>query len=313
MFVSDLDVVLKVAEFKSIKKAAESLDMLTATASAAVMRVEKALGVELFQRTTRQLKLSSAGEKHLPQIEQAVLLLSQIEQSSKNQYGVVDGEIRLAAPSDLGRNFVLNWLDDFVDLYPKVSLKLHISDSNIDFYREPVDVALRYAAPADSRIYGFKICDVPRVLCASPDYIKKYGVPKHPQELTAHNALLYQLHDIVNNAWEFQKSDEDKIKVKVSGNRATNDAELVKRWCVSGKGIAMKSVLDMSSDLLEGNLVQLLPQYTPKPSELWLICPTRQLITPAIRELREHLINKCQQILLSLKEEEITFGLIAEQ
>ncbi|NDV91832.1 LysR family transcriptional regulator [Alteromonas sp. 345S023] len=302
MLISDLEVVLKVAEFKSIKKAADSLDMITATASAAVIRVEKAFGVALFQRTTRQLKLSSAGEKHIPQIEQAVLLLSQIKQSSKNDLGLVEGEIRLAVPSDLGRNFVLGWLDDFIDMYPKVTLKLHISDSNIDFYREPVDVALRYGAPADSRLYGFKICDVPRVACASPNYIARYGTPKQPNELLSHNALLYELHDIVHNVWEFQSSTEDNIKVKVKGDRATNDAELVRRWCVAGKGIAVKSALDMSRDLLANRLVQLLPEYPPKTGELWLICPSRQLITPAIRKLREHLIENCHHVLDQLND-----------
>lgn len=305
MLLRDLEVVLKVAEFKSIKKAADSLDMMTATASAAVIRVEKAFGFALFQRTTRQLKLSSAGEKHIPQIEQAVLLLSQVKQSSKSDSGLVEGEIRLAVPSDLGRNLVLSWLDDFIDIYPNISLKLHISDSNVDFYREPVDVALRYGAPADSRLYGFKICDVPRVACASPEYIERYGMPKHPKELLSHNALLYELHDIVHNIWEFQTETEENIKVKVKGDRASNDAELVRRWCVAGKGIAVKSALDMARDLTANRLVHLLPEYPPKTGELWLICPSRQLITPALRTLREHLIENCHHVLEQLNDKGI--------
>jgi DNA-binding transcriptional LysR family regulator len=302
MLINDLQIVLKVAEFLSIKKAAENLDLQTATASAAVIRVEKSLGIELFQRTTRQLKISNAGEKHLPQIEQALLLLSQIRQTAKNDQDVIDGELRLAIPSDFGRNLVLTWLDELVERHPKLSLKLHISDSNIDFYREPVDVALRYGPPKDSRMFGFKICDVPRIVCASPEYLKNNPIPMHVDDLSLHNGLLYQLHNIVYDLWEF--SQENKTyKVKMHSNRVSNDAELVRRWCVTGKGIAFKSILDLSKDLLAGNLVQLLPDLTPKPTELWLICPTKQLITPAVRILREHIKQQCQLLLTELKQQ----------
>ena len=224
MQINDLNVVLKVAEFRSIKGAAESLDLLTATASAALMRVERSLGVKLFQRSTRQLKVSPEGERFIPKIEQAFLLLSQIEQSAKNDKGIIDGEIRLAAPSDLGRNFVIDWLDEFVDIHPDVSIRLHISDSVMDLYKASVDVGLRYGEPKDARIYGFKICDVPRVLCASPTYLEKFGTPEHPQDLAAHNGLIYQLHDIAYDVWEFEQ-DENQYKVKMKSNRTTNDAE----------------------------------------------------------------------------------------
>lgn len=301
MQVNDLQVVLKVAEFKSIKKAAESLDLSTATASAALFRVEKHFGIELFQRTTRQLKVSNAGEKHIPQIEQAILLLSQIEQNAKSELDIIDGALRLAAPSDFGRNLVLDWVNEFLDIHPKLSLKFHVSDSNIDFYRAPVDVALRYGAPKDSGMYGFKICDVPRVLCASPAYIEQYGKPASLQELESHNGLCYQLHDIVHDVWEFSQGDEI-YKVKMQSNRVANDAELVRRWCVAGKGVAVKSVLDMSSDLINGNLETLLPNFTPVSTELWLICPSRQLITPAIRTLRTFITERCTEVLKELEQ-----------
>lgn len=304
MLINDLHLVLKIAEHKSIKKAGESLNMHTATASAALQRVEKAFGIELFQRSTRQLKLSSAGEKHLPKINQALELLRQIEQSAKSDLDLIDGEISIAAPSDFGRNLLLPWLDEIINQHPQLSLKLHISDSNINFYREPIDVALRYGAPKDSTLYGFKICDVPRIVCASPEYVETHGYPKHPQALTSHNGLLYQMHDIIYDVWEFTKNGHT-LKIKLSSNRVANDADLVRRWCVNGKGFAIKSILDMSNDLLEDRLINILPDYEPTPTELWLICPSKQLITPTIRLLRDHISVKCQQVIRALKEKNI--------
>jgi DNA-binding transcriptional LysR family regulator len=143
MLLEDLQVILKVAEFRSITAAAASLDMSTATASAAIKRVEAALGIDLFIRTTRKLRLSTAGERYIPQCQQALLTLEQAKQNIRDDLDIVDGELRIALPSDLGRNLVSSWLDEFVQSHPKVNLKLNISDSNIDFYRDSVDVALR--------------------------------------------------------------------------------------------------------------------------------------------------------------------------
>lgn len=304
MLLEDLNVVLKVAQFKSITAAATHLDMRTATASVAVKRVEAALGVELFIRTTRSLRLSSAGERYIPQCEQACLLLEQAKLQIRDDLDIVDGELRIAVSSDLGRNLVVPWLDEFMDIHPQVSIRVNISDSNVDFYRDSVDIAIRYGSPNDASLYGFKLCNVPRLICASPEYLAQNRSPKHPQDLAAHNGLLYQLHDMLHDVWSFTRNNK-QYKVKVTGNRAGNDGELVRRWCVAGKGVAAKSSLDIAQDLLAGRLVPLLEDYQPKSTELWLIFPSKQLITPSTRLLRDFVKEKCNAILQKLVEKGI--------
>ena len=301
MLLEDLQLVLKVAEFRSITAAATYLDMRTATASAALKRVEASLGVELFIRTTRSLRLSSAGERYIPQCEQALLMLDQAKLKIKDDLDIIDGELRIAVSSDLGRNLVTPWLDEFIETYPKVSLKLNVSDSAIDFYRDSVDIALRYGSPSDANFYGFKICNVPGVLCATQEYLDKNGTPKHPHDLPLHNGLFYQLNDIVHDVWKFSNGGTE-YKIKMSGNRASNDGDLVRRWCAAGKGLAVKSCLDMSADLLSGKVVSVMPEFKPRATELWLICPSRQLITPAARLLRDTLRQKSTSILKQLIE-----------
>lgn len=301
MQIEDLKVVLKVAECRSITAAATRLDMLTATASAAVKRVENSLGMELFIRTTRQLRLSHAGERYIPQVEKALLMLDQAKLQMWDDQDIVDGELRIAVSSDLGRNLVTPWLDEFIETYPKVSLKLNVSDSAIDFYRDSVDIALRYGSPNEAHLYGFKICNVPGLLCATKGYLDQNGTPKHPHDLPAHNGLFYQLNDVVHDTWTFSQ-DEAEYKIKMSGNRASNDGDLVRRWCVAGKGLAVKSCLDMSADLLSGNVLSVMPEFMPRSTELWLICPSRQLITPATRLLRDTLKKKSKEILNQLSE-----------
>lgn len=304
MLLEDLQVILKVAEFRSITAAATNLDMRTATASAAVKRVEAALGSELFVRTTRHLRLSSAGERYLPECEQALKILAQAKINIREELGIVDGEIRIALSSDLGRNLVTPWLDEFLLEYPNAALRTNISDSNIDFYRDSVDMALRYGSPTDANMYGFKICDVPRILCASPDYLAEKGAPNEPKDLSQHNGLLYQLHDILQDEWVFNDGIHDH-KVKLKGNRASNDADLVRRWCVAGKGVAIKSCLDMSSELLSGDVVNVMSTFKPTPTELWLVCPSRQSITPTVRLLRDLFREKTAEIISQLNAQGI--------
>lgn len=301
MLLDDLNVVIKVAEFRNITAAATHLNMRTATASAAVKRVEQALGAELFVRTTRSLRLSSAGERFLPTCEHAMSMLTTAKQNLKGDSGVIEGELRLGLSSDLGRNVIAPWLDDFMEEHQKISVKLNLNDSNIDFYRDPIDLALRYGSPDDASVYGFKICDVPRLLVASPSYISTYGAPKNFEDLQGHNGLFYQLHDKVYNEWEFVHADKP-IKVKMQGNRTANDGEMVRRWAVAGKGIAVKSSLDTCDDIINGRLVTLLPDYQPKPTQLWLICPSRQSITPAVRLLRDMLKVRCAECLAKLRK-----------
>jgi DNA-binding transcriptional LysR family regulator len=299
MLIEDLQVVLKVAEFRSITAAATHLDMRTATASAALKRVESALGAELFIRTTRQLRLSGAGERYIPQCEQALLLLDQARQAMKHDLDVIDGELRIAVSSDLGRNLLTPWLDEFMENHPEVSVRLNVSDSNIDFYRDAVDLALRYGSPNDANLYGFKICNVPVLLCAARAYLEKNGTPGHPHDLPVHNGLFYQLYDITHDVWEFSK-DGTGYRIKMSGNRASNDGDLVRRWCSEGHGLAVKSCLDMSADLLSGKVVSIMNEFKPTPTELWLVYPSRQSITPAARLLRDTLKEKTAAVLNKL-------------
>lgn len=304
MLLEDLQVVLKVAEFGSITAAANHLEMRSATASAAVKRVEASLGVELFVRTTRHLRLSSSGERYLPQCEQALTLLENAKFSVSHKQHNIEGELRIALSSDLGRNHVAWWLDEILENHPNLSLRVHISDRNIDFYRDSIDIALRYGSPNDSNLYGFKVCDVPRVICASPDYIQRFGAPEHPKQLETHNGLLYQLYDGVNDVWSFYDG-EHEYKIKMRSNRVSNDADLVRRWCVAGRGITNKSILDMSTDLLSGNVVSLMQNYPHRTTELWLVCPSRQSITPAVRLLRDTFRQKTQAILTQLVENRV--------
>ena len=251
MKIADLQVLLKVAELQSITAAANQLDMSSSAASVSLKRIEQALGAQIFVRTTRQIRLTPEGERYLPLCQQALDLLQQGQVLIHEEQQSISGEVRIAVSSEMGRNLMRVLLNNIMDKHSEVTLRLQASDSRADFYRDGIDVALRALtkeAAQELNLYGFKICNIAHVLCASPEYIKKHGEPLTPDDLLNHNALLYKLYEVVHDGWELY-NDNQKYKVKMSSDRAVNDGDIVRRWCVDGTGIAKKSAIDVAEDL----------------------------------------------------------------
>ncbi|WP_096740217.1 LysR family transcriptional regulator [Pseudoalteromonas atlantica] len=311
MKIADLQVLLKVAELQSITAAANQLDMSSSAASVSLKRIEQALGAQIFVRTTRQIRLTPEGERYLPLCQQALDLLQQGQVLIHEEQQSISGEVRIAVSSEMGRNLMRVLLNNIMDKHSEMTLRLQASDSRADFYRDGIDVALRALskeAAQELNLYGFKICNIAHVLCASPDYIKKHGEPLTPDDLLNHNALLYKLYEVVHDGWELY-NDNQKYKVKMSSDRAVNDGDIVRRWCVDGTGIAKKSAIDVAEDLLAGRLKRLMPDYKIPLTEMWLVLPSRQLITPAIRLIRDELKHTVSQLRKNL----IAQGVINEQ
>ncbi|GIC78729.1 LysR family transcriptional regulator [Moritella sp. F3] len=293
MNIQDLTLFVRTAQTCNITASALQLDMSPAAASAALKRLEKQLGVQLFIRSTRKLRITAEGERYLLHCTEALAALEKGKASLNQMQGKIAGDIRLSTSSDLGRNIVLPWLDEVMDIYPELSIQLNVGDSLADFFHDKVDMALRYGEPEDSSLVAFLIAKIDRVVCASPAYLAQHGEPKHPSELTQHNCLLYRFAERAYDTWPFA-DNAGKYAVKVSGNRLSNDADVVHRWVVAGKGITMKSRLDMAADLRKGNVVELLSDFTSPPISLWLICPNRTQVSPAMLMLRDLLRSKCE-------------------
>lgn len=286
--VQDLRLFQQIVRSGNISAAARQFDFTPAAASAALKRLEQHLGAALLLRSTRSLKLTPAGEVFLQHCQNALEALEQGEQALKNLAVDIGGELRLAAPSDLGRNWLLPKLDTLLARFPQLKLRLELGDRVAGLQREPVDVALRYGALTDPALVAFFIAEVPRIVCAAPDYLARVGTPTQPLQLQQHNCLLYMIEERTFDRWRFS-GPQGLLQVNVQGNRSSNDAELVRRWAVAGHGIALKSALDMAADLRAGHVVPLLPDYPAPKLQLHLVCASRHQVTPAVLVLRDEL------------------------
>jgi len=288
----DIALFVRTVDLGSISAAARELDATPAVASAALKRLEAQLQVRLLVRSTRSLRLTPDGERYLDHARAMLAALQAGHDALAQGRDVVAGRLTLAMPSDLGRNVLLPWLDEFQARHPAVSLQLHISDRMADLWRQPVDVAIRYGDPEDSSLVAQALApENRRVLCAAPQWIARHGKPVVPMDLRRFNCLRFSLVEGLHDRWRF-KLDGEETSVRVDGDRTSDDAELVRRWAVAGAGIAYKSRLDVAADLRAGRLEALLPDYECESTPLYFVCPHRLMLTPAVTALREMLQEK---------------------
>jgi DNA-binding transcriptional LysR family regulator len=291
--VEDLQVFVRAAQTGSFSAAARELDLSPALASSNVKRLERELGFRLFVRSTRSMRLSDDGQRYLPYAEDALRAIESGEQALKAGRGEVSGTLRLSLPSDLGRNLVMGWLDEFLAAHPALSLHLSLGDQTVDLFRQSLDAGIRYGLLADSSLVSLPLApENRRLLCASPAYLKRHGRPREPADLKHHNCLRFVLGDQTHERWSFHTPAGVEI-VAVNGDRVCNDAEVVHRWGVAGQGIVYKSSLDLAEDVRAGRLETIFPLDWGEPAPLQMVCAHRSLLTPAIQQLREHLFEHC--------------------
>ena len=293
--LDDLQVFVRTADRGSLSAAAREIGISPALASAAVKRLEGELGLRLLTRTTRSLSLTAEGTQYLEHAREALRLLRTGHDAllaGKDSFG---GTLKIAMPSDLGRNLLLGWLDAFQLRHPKLQYQLSVSDRLADMVRQQVDVAIRYGEQDDSSQIAMPVAPAnDRVLVASPDYLREHGPISTLADLQQHNCLRFALEDGLHDRWTFYRLPQrEQVSVQVSGNRSADDADLVRRWAVAGLGIAYKSRLDLSADLAAGRLQILLPEVAGEAAPLHLVCMHRAQVTPLVLQLRDFLRQQC--------------------
>lgn len=293
----DLQLFVTTADLGNLSAAARRLDISPAVASAALKRLEQQLDVRLFSRSTRSLRLTPEGELYLGHARLALQSLDDGRQQLAGSKVGISGPLQLSAPSDFGRNTLLPWLDEFQQAHPQVQLRLLLGDRVADLFREPVDIALRYGAPEDSSLVALPVAAANRrVLCAAPQYLHKHGTPQTVDELTEHNCLLYMLGGRLHDRWRFSDGKREQ-GISVKGDRVSDDADVVRRWTVSGAGLVYKSWLDVAGDVRAGRLQVLLPELRGEPTPLNLICAHRAQLSKPVLLLREFVQIRCAELL----------------
>jgi DNA-binding transcriptional LysR family regulator len=283
-----LAIFAKVVELRSFARTAEELQLSKATISKAVGRLEEKLRARLFNRTSRQLALTHAGEQ-LAERAAAVLAHGQAAESEAFSQTVrPSGLVRLAAPMTFGVLHIAPLLPAFFRAYPEVSIDLHLSDAVVDIVGEGFDAAIRIAALPDSSLVARKLCDMPLYLLAAPSYLEAHGRPRHPHELSGHVGFRYT-YQLTKDVWRFRKKSGEVANVRPSGPLRVNNGYAMLPCLIAGLGLGIQPEFIARAALAGGELEILLADWSLPASAVYWVTPPGGVKTKRIDVLAEYL------------------------
>ncbi|SEJ16261.1 LysR family transcriptional regulator [Frateuria terrea] len=281
--LDDLALFLRVLDLGSISAAARSLDLSVAVASQRLKRLERGLGVRLLQRTTRRLHPTPEGRLLAEQgrvlVEDLDALTTDLRQSADS----VSGTLRMTLSAAFGRQYISPLLPEFLARYPKLRLFAHLSDERQDLVGEGYDLAIRIGTLGDSTLVARRLAANRRMLCASPDYLRRHGHPHTPAELAHHECVLLTGRDGRQDTWRLTDRRGREHVVRVQGRFETTLGELVRDAALAGQGIAMHSHWHTHEELRTGRLEVVLPDYSLPESGIYAVMPQRRLVPPRVR------------------------------
>jgi len=286
-----LAIFAKVVELRSFAAAASELALSKATVSKAVGRLEERLGARLFNRTSRRLALTDAGQRLS---ERAARLLADGEAAESEalaQSAVPRGLVRLAAPMSFGIKNVAPLLPEFLQAYPEVSIDLHLSDAIVDLIGEGFDAGLRIARLPDSSLLARRLCGMSRYTVAAPSYLKRHGRPTHPMQLADHKCFGYAY--LSNpNVWHYTNAAGEQASVRPGGPLRVNNGEAVMPALVAGLGIADLPEFIVGDAIASGEIEVILKGWKQPEGAVHLVTPPGGPRPARVEVLAEFLTKK---------------------
>ncbi|WP_448212434.1 LysR family transcriptional regulator [Colwellia sp. MEBiC06753] len=277
-----LNVFVTVSEEGSFTKASERLGMSNQLVSKYVAQLEEHLNTRLLNRTTRKVYVTEAGEKCIQYAKHILESVNEMEEQFGELQTEVKGTLNISAPVSFSTLHLANFLCEFKRQYPKIALNVQLNDRKVDVIEDGYDIALRIGQLKSSSLIAKKLAPVRLVVCASPDYIKANGMPKHPTELNPEHLLHYRYAD-------FDKPDNELLKtfkLYSQTKRATmvaNNGELLMAAAIAGEGYTLQPTFIVGEAIKQGKLQTMLEGFEPEAIGLYAVYPHRKLITSKVR------------------------------
>lgn len=269
----DLRVLAAVVRHGSFAAAAQDLGASPAYVSKRIQVLEAQLGAQLLHRTTRRVALTTEGERVYRWAQRILDDLDQLVQEVGGSRAEARGALRVCSSFGFGRQRVAPALAALVQAHPRLQVRLDLFDRLVDVAAEGYDLDVRVGDGAAPHLITRKLLDNHRVLCAAPSYLASRGVPRTPDELRGHGCLPIKERDHPFGTWRLHQDGQVQV-VKVSGPLSSNNGEVVLRWVLDGRGIALRSAWQVAPLLATGRLVRLLPGWT-QPADVWAVYAAR--------------------------------------
>ncbi|AGM42007.1 LysR family transcriptional regulator [Aeromonas hydrophila] len=292
--ITALNVFRRVVEMGTFRAAADDLHLSQAAVSKNINELEAYLGIALINRTTRRLSVTEAGMTYYRQICAVLDGLEAADQSIMATSFTPRGRLRIGMPMSYGLIRLNPLVCEFQRRYPAIGIEVILSDAYMDLVDQGLDVVIRGAGTLeDSTLRAKPLCQVQRVLCAAPDYLKEAGQPAQPEDLKEHNCLRYSLSSSPDK-WCFSRVEESlTVNVRPASFCANNGIAL-KQAAVQGLGVILVPKEFVASELADGTLVTLLPDWQPNPHALFAVYPFHKEQSPNVRLFIEFIVKAFQ-------------------
>ncbi len=266
--IEKISVFIAVAKTGAFASAARRLNLSPSVVTRVVAELEAELGVQLFVRTTRKVMLTTAGRHFVEKAGKAVDQLQEAEEFIHAEQNTLSGELRVNAPLSFGLHFLADAISKFRILYSDVYLKLSLTDDFIDILAAEFDMALRISGPpADKSTIWRKICPVPRVLVASPNYLARRGIPTEPKQLMDHTCLAYS-NLASGMEWSFTSKNHTKQSVSPKFCFECDNGEVLADLAALGEGISLLPSFIVAKHIADEKLQIILPEW--QAPTIWL-------------------------------------------
>ena len=297
-YLDNIRTFVRVYELGSMSAAARDLRISAAVASSRISQLEEHLSVRLFQRTTRTLNATEQGNLFYPGAKKILDSVDEAEAEISHVTQTPRGSIYVAAPLGMGQRLIAPKIPTFRREFPLINVRLRLSDRKLDLAAEGLDVAFFLGLPEDSNLRMRKIADCRRVLCASPDYIKRRGDPMSSDELKsdAHDCLNLRYPGVPEFQWPLRTLEGIK-RVAVTGPMETDHGDVLTNWALDGQGIILKARFEVEEFLEAGTLVPVLQEEPPIPVQMACLYSHRRNQDPKTRLFIDFMVKEIQKAL----------------
>ncbi|MGB0893881.1 MAG: LysR family transcriptional regulator [Parashewanella sp.] len=276
-----------IVENGSMAAASKALDMSRSMISRYLNQMEEWAGTRLLHRSTRSLSLTPAGETVLQQSSQLLNIAADISAAGLLDKQIPAGHLRISCAHVIAQSVLTPFLKNFLMKYPKISIEFNVGNHVINMVEERIDLAIRITNDLDPNIIARPLATCRSVLCASPEYLEKYGSPTAPVLLEQHNCLTYSYF---RGLWSFGNGEES-IAVPVNGNFSANESGVLLNAVLSGMGVSLLPLCSVLNHIESGQLIQLLPEWQPDTLGVYGIYRTRKHHSLALQVLMDSLIE----------------------
>lgn len=281
--LADIAIFAAVVREGSFTRAADKLELSTSQVSKCVNRLERNLGARLLHRTTRRLRLTEAGSALYENSSPALAAIEDAKLAVSKLQGAPRGKLKVSSSTAFGAMQLPRIVRDLSANYPDLEIELVLEDRHIDLVREGIDVAIRITGEApDSGLVYRRLGPNRQVVCASPEYIARRGLPRTPADLASHDCIAHSARS-TPRTWHLTGPDGGQISVPINGRSTINSALAVRQAALEGIGIIELNSYLVGDDIVAGRLVRLLPQYQPKELYFYAIYAERRFLAPKIR------------------------------